>query len=193
MKDGFPARFRFWEDRWRIAAWIFPALVIAAVARLSLMPLAERLRDARDQVAALRENRYEPAWLDSTKGALQGDVDALSAFKNAREGALNRDSSVQATVDRVRGLAQGAGIEVMKTTPILAKADSLGLLKVRIEGFARYEALLRFFALARGKHPDLFPEEMVVRQGGEHSDGRLDAALTVYVYDRRKGREGRRI
>ena len=42
--------------------------------------------------------------------------------------------------------------------------------------------------LVRANHPDLFPEEMVVRQGGEHSAGRLDAALTVYVYDLRKGR-----
>jgi hypothetical protein len=179
---------RLWEDRWRIAAWILPAALIVAVARQSLLPLAERLRDARGQIAALRENRYEAAWLDSTKTALGREVDALAAFKKAREGALNRDSSVQATVDRVRGLAQAAGIEVVKTVPILGKADSLGLVKVRIEGFARYESLLRFFALARAKHPDLFTEEMVVRQGGERSAGRLDAALTLYAYDRRQGR-----
>lgn len=176
-----------WEDRWRVAAWILPALMVVAVARQSLLPLAERLRDVRGQIAVLRENRYEPAWLDSAKGALKGDVDALAAFRQAREAALNRDSTVQATVDRVRSLAQSAGIEVVKTTPILAKADSLGLLKVRIEGFARYQSLLRFFSLARSGQYDLFPEDMLVRQGGERSAGRLDAALTVYVYSRRKG------
>jgi len=179
---------RLWEDRWRIAAWILPALLILAVARLSLLPLAERLRDTRAQVTLLRENRYVPAWLDSTKAALTRDVEALSAFKKARENSLNRDSNVQATVDRIRGLAQTVGMEVVKTTPVLGKADSLGLLKVRIEGNARYESLNRFFALIKANHPDLFPEEMVVRQGGEHSSGRLDAALTVYVYDRRKAR-----
>jgi hypothetical protein len=177
-----------WEDRWRIAAWVLPALLILAVARLSILPLAERLRDSRAQVAVLRENRYVPAWLDSTKAALSRDVEALSAFKKARENSLNRDSNVQATVDRIRGLAQSAGMEVVKTTPVLAKADSLGLLKVRIEGNARYESLNRFFALVKSNHPDLFPEEMVVRQGGERYPGRLEAALTVYVYDRRKGR-----
>ncbi len=177
---------RVWEDRWRIAAWILPALLIVGVVRQSLLPLAERLRDARGQIAALRENRYEAAWLDSTRKALQGDVSALSGFKAAREGALNRDSSVQATVDRVRALAQTSGIEVVKTTPILTKADSLGLLKVRIEGFARYPALLRFFSRIRAEQPDLFPEEMNLRQGGERSEGRLDAVLNVYVYNRRK-------
>jgi hypothetical protein len=179
---------RLWEDRWRIAAWILPALLILAVARLSLLPLAERLRDSRAQVALLRENRYVPAWLDSTKAALSRDVEALTGFKKARENALNRDSNVQATVDRIRGLAQGAGMEVVKTTPVLGKADSLGLLKVRIEGNARYESLSRLFALIKANHPDLFPEEMVLRQAGERSPGRLEAALTVYVYDRRKGR-----
>jgi hypothetical protein len=180
---------RLWEDRWRIAAWILPSLLIVAVGRYSLLPLAGRLRDARGQIATLRENRYETAWLDSTRSALQRDAAALAAFKQAREGALNRDSSVQATVDRVRALAQTAGIEVVKTTPILSKADSLGLLKVRIEGFARYPALLRFFSRARAEHPDLFPEEMSLRQGRERSEGQLDAVVDVYVYDRRPGRK----
>ena len=177
---------RLWEDRWRIAAWLLPVLLILAVARLSLLPLAERLRDTRAQVAQLRENQYVPAWLDSTKTALSRDVDALSAFKKARENSLSRDSNVQATVDRIRGLAQSAGMEVVKTTPVLAKADSLELLKVRIEGNARYESLNRFFATVRADHPDLFPAEMVVRQGGERAPGRLEAAMTVYVYNRRK-------
>jgi hypothetical protein len=150
--------------------------------------LAERLRDARGQIATLRENRYEPAWLDSTRTALQKDVSALTAFKKAREGALNQDSSVQATVDRVRALAQSSGIEVVKTTPILSRADSLGLLKVRIEGYARYPALLKFFSQTRAGHPDLFPEEMTLRQGGERAQGRLEAVLNVYVYDRRRGK-----
>jgi hypothetical protein len=186
MGNGSAARF--WEDRWRIAAWILPSLLLIAVARLSLLPLAERLRETRSQVAALRENRYVPGWLDSTKAALGRDVDALSAFRRARGNSLNRDGNVQATVDRIRGMAQAAGIEVVKTMPVLGKADSLGLLKVRIEGYARYESLTRFLASVRAGQPDLFPEEMVVRQGGEHSAGRLDAALTVYVYDLPKGR-----
>lgn len=186
MGAGLPARF--WEDRWRIAAWILPAVLIIAVARLSLLPLAQRLKESRVQVALLRENRYVPAWLDSTKATLARDVEVLAAFRQAREGSLNRDSNVQATVDRIRGLAQGAGMEVLKTTPVLGKADSLGLLKVHIEGYARYESLMRFLGQLRSDHPDLFPEEMSVRQGGEHAGGRLDAALTVYVYDRRKGR-----
>lgn len=180
---------RLWEDRWRIASWILPSLLIVAVGQRSLLPLAERLRDARGQIATLRENRYEPAWLDSTRSALERDVSSLTAFKKAREGALNRDSSVQATVDRVRALAQASGIEVVKTTPVLAKADSLGLLKVRIEGFARYPALLKFLSSARAAHPDLFPEEMTLRQGRERPEGQLDAVLNVYVYDRRPGRK----
>jgi hypothetical protein len=179
---------RLWEDRWRISAWIVPSLLIVAVIQRSLLPLAERLRDARGQIAVLRENRYETAWLDSTRTALERDVSALAGFKKARESALNRDSSVQATVDRVRALAQSSGIEVVKTTPILSKADSLGLLKVRIEGFARYPALLKFFSRARAENPDLFPEEMILRQGHERSEGQLDAVLNVYVYDRRPGR-----
>jgi hypothetical protein len=182
---GNPWLAQLWEDRWRILSWILPAFLIVAVVQRSLLPLAERLRDARGQIASLRENRYEPAWLDSTRNALQRDVSALAAFKKAREGALNRDSSVQATVDRVRGLAQSSGMEVVKTTPILAKADSLGLLKVRIEGFARYPALLKFFSRARAEHPDLFPEEMSLRQGRERSEDKLDAVLNVYVYSRR--------
>jgi hypothetical protein len=176
-----------WEDRWRIAAWILPAILIVAFLRQSLLPLAERLRDARGQIAALRENRYEPAWMDSTRAALARDVEVLTAFKKAREGALGRDSTVQAAVDRVRALAQSSGIEVVRTTPILAKADSLRLLKVRIEGSCRYPGLLRFFSRARAEHPDLFPEEMVIRQGRESPEGRLDAVLTLYVYDRRRG------
>lgn len=183
--EGLPARL--WEDRWRIAAWILPALLLVAVLQQSILPLAERLRDVRSQIAVLRENRYEPAWLDSTRKALEGDVDALAAFRRAREGALNKDSSVQATVDRVRGLAQSAGIEVVKTTPVIGRADSLSLLKVRIEGFARYGALLDFLGTLKRSHPDLFPEEMVVRQGTDRSAGRLDAALVIYAHSRRRG------
>lgn len=183
MGNGLAARL--WEDRWRILAWVMPALLLAAVADRALLPLAANLRDARAQLAMLRENRYEPAWLDSTRSALESDVELLKAFKSAREGALNRDGSVQATVDRVRGLAQASGIEVIKTTPIVGKADSLGLLKVRIEGFARYGGLLDFFGSVGKSNPDLFPEEMTIRQGGERSGGRLEAVLVIHVYERR--------
>lgn len=185
MANASPARL--WEDRWRIAAWILPALIFVAVAHRALLPLAERLRDVRSQLALLSENRYEPAWLDSTRSALESEVEALKEFKQARETALNRDSSVQATVDRVRALAQAAGMEVIKTTPILGKADSLGLLKVRIEGYTRYGGLLELFGRMRKRNPDLFPEEMVIRQGGERASGRLDAVLVIYVYERRRG------
>jgi hypothetical protein len=176
---------RIGQDRWRIAAWVVPALLLVAFAHQAVLPLAARLRDAREQLRVLRENTYEPAWLDSTKGALRGDVEALAAFQASRESALNRDSSVQATIDRIRGLAQKSGIEVIKTTPILAKADSLSLLKVRIEGFSRYSGLLGFFATLKTGHPDLFPEEMLIRQGGERANGRLEGHMVLHVYDRR--------
>ncbi len=185
MENGLPARL--WEDRWRIGAWILPAALLAVFANQALLPLAGRLREVRAQVATLRENRYEPAWLDSTRAALEKDVAALSAFKRQREDALNRDSSVQATVDRIRGLAQASGIEVVKTTPVLGKADSLRLLKVRIEGFCRYASLMDFFGDLKRGHEDIFPEEMVIRQGGDRSNGRLEANLVLHVFDRRRG------
>jgi hypothetical protein len=178
---------RLWEDRWRIGAWILPAALLAVFANQALLPLAKRLGSVRAQVAGLRENRYEPAWLDSTRASLAKDVDALAAFKSARESALNRDSSVQATVDRIRGLAQTSGIEVVKTTPILGRADSLRVLKVRIEGFSRYPSVMDFFAKLKRHHEDIFPEEMVIRQGGDRSNGRLEATLVLMVFDRRQG------
>lgn len=185
MQNGFA--LRIWEDRWRILAWVVPACLLVVFADKAALPLAVKLRDAHSQLAALRENTYEPAWLDSTKRDLQKDVDALKAFRDSREGALNRDSSVQATVDRVRRLAQANGVEVVKTTPILARADSLRLLKVRIDGFSRYPALVALFKSLRKDHPDLFPEEMLIRQGGERTDGRLESQLVIHVYDRRQG------
>ena len=48
-------------------------------------------------------------------------------------------------------------MEVVKTTPVLGKADSLGLLKVRIEGNAHYGSLSRLFALMKAGHPDFSP------------------------------------
>jgi hypothetical protein len=177
---------RFWEDRWRIAAWILPAALVTAFAHLAGLPLAAKYRDAREQLENLRENTYEPAWLDSTRGALEKDVTALTAFHASREAALNRDSSVQATIDRIRGLAQKSGIEVVKTTPILGKADSLRLIKVRVEGFARYGGLLAFFTALKAGHPDLYLDEMLIRQGGDRSAGRLEAHLVVNAYDRRR-------
>jgi len=185
MGNGMASRL--WEDRWRIAAWIIPALILVAVAHRALLPLAERLRDVRAQLSLLSENRFETAWLDSTRSVLESEVEVLKEFKLARESALNRDSSVQATVDRVRALAQSAGMEVIKTTPILGKADDLGLLKVRIEGFTRYGSLLELFGRMRKGNPDLFPEEMVIRQGGDRASGRLDAVLVIHVYERRRG------
>ncbi len=185
MEQGLASRI--WEDRFRIAAWILPAVLAVVFAHQILLPMAARLRDARSQLAALRENTYEPAWLDSTRSSLQDQVDALTAFRASRESALNRDASVQATVDRIRGLAQKSGFEVVKTTPILAKSDSLRLLKVRIEGFSRYSGLVDFFATLNKEHPDLYPEEMLVRQGGERAGGRLEGQLVLHVYDRRKG------
>jgi hypothetical protein len=184
MENGLPARI--WEDRWRILAWVLPAFLLAAFADQVGLPLAVRLRDAQTRLVTLRENTYEPAWLDSTRDALRKDVEALEAFRSSREGALNRDSSIQATVDRIRRLAQNSGMEVVKTTPILAKADSLRLLKVRIEGFSRYTGLVDLFTVLRRSHPDLFPEEMLIRQGGDRANGRLEGQLVIHVYDRRK-------
>ncbi|MDB5105830.1 MAG: hypothetical protein JWP91_3519 [Fibrobacteres bacterium] len=185
MENGFSARL--WEDRFRIAAWVVPAVLLVVFAHQALLPLASRLRDVQSQLSVLRENTYEPKWLDSTRTALREDVEALTAFRESREGALNRDSNVQATVDRIRKLAQSSGFEVVKTTPILAKADSLRLLKVRIEGFSRYAGLLEFFTVLKRDHPDLFPEEMLIRQGGERAAGRLEGQVVVHVYDRRTG------
>jgi hypothetical protein len=185
MKQG-PAS-RVWEDRFRIAAWVMPAVLVVVFAHQLLLPMAARLRDSRSQLVALRENTYEPAWLDSTRSSLKADVEALTAFRASRESALNGSASVQATVDRIRGLAQKSGFEVVKTTPVLAKSDSLRLLKVRIEGFSRYPGLLDFFATLKREHADLFPEELLIRQGGERSGGRLEGHLVLHVYDRRKG------
>lgn len=183
MENGIASRIG--QDRWRIAAWVVPALLLVAFAHQAALPLAARLRDAREQLRVLRENTYEAAWLDSTRGDLRNDVESLALFQASRESALNRDSSVQATIDRIRGLAQKSGIEVFKTTPILAKADSLSLLKVRIEGFSPYSGLLRFFEVLKKDHPDLFPEELLIRLGGERANGRLEGNLVLHVYDRR--------
>jgi Type II secretion system (T2SS), protein M subtype b len=182
MQNGFSARL--WEDRWRIFAWVLPAVLLVVFADRAGLPLAARLRSVNAQLESLRENTYVPAWLDSTREALRADVDALKAFQVSREGALNRDSSAQTTVDGIRRLAQAAGMEVVKTTPILARADSLQLLKVRIDGFSRYPGLVALFASLKNNHPDMFTEELLLRQGGERADGRLEAQLTIYVYDR---------
>lgn len=173
-----------WEDRWRIGAWILPALMAVVFAHQVALPLTARLSDTNANLETLRENTYEPAWLDSTRAVLVRDVESLRVFRASREASLNRDSSVQATVDRIRGLAQNAGIEVVKTTPVLAKADSLRLLKVRIEGFSRYAGLRAFFDILKTGHPDLYLEEMLVRQGGERARGRLEGHLTVHVYEK---------
>ncbi|MEO6096153.1 MAG: hypothetical protein ABIW76_10810 [Fibrobacteria bacterium] len=185
MENGIAARL--WDDRFRIAAWVLPALLLTVFAHQALLPLATKFRDARAQLAALRENTYEPAWLDSTRTALKRDVASLTEFQVSRERALNRDANIQSTIDRIRRIAQASGFEVVKTTPMLAKADSLRLLKIRIEGFSRYTGLLELFTRLHLDHPDLYPEEMVIRQGGERAEGRLEGHLVIYTYDRRKG------
>lgn len=172
------------DERWRLAAWLGPVVLAVVFAHQVLLPLAARHAEARARLADLKENTYEAAWLDSTQAALRADVEDLKAFQASRRAALAADSSVQAAVDRIRGLAQASGIEVIKTTPAVARADSLGLLKVRLEGYARYGGLTRFFATLRGSHPDLYVEEMLVRQGGERAAGRLETALVVHAYSR---------
>lgn len=171
-----------WRDRWRLASWVVPALLVVVFAHQALLPLAARLMEARARLSSLRENTYESSWLDSTQAALRDEVELLKAFHASRRAALAKDSSVQATVDRIRALAQRSGIEVTRTTPVLARADSLGLLKVKVEGFARYPALTGFFAELRGSHPDLFLDGMLIRQGGQRSGGRLEASLVLHAY-----------
>jgi hypothetical protein len=178
---------RVWEDRWRIAACLAPALILVLFLNRVVLPLATSLRDVSGKVALLRENTYEASWLDSTQNALKHDVATLKAFHASREAALTSDASVQATVDRIRGLAQRSGVEITKTTPILSRAEPLRLLKIKMEGYARYSGLMDFFDSLAINHPDLFLEEMLVRQGGERSNGRLESNLILSVYDRKKG------
>lgn len=174
---------KLWEDRWRIGTWILPAFIAVCFAHQAVLPLAAKLRDTNEKLESLRENTYEPSWLDSTRRVLALDVETLRGFRASREASLNREASVQVTVDRIRGLAQSAGIEVIKTTPVLAKSDSLKMIKVRIEGFCRYPGLLAFFDVLKTGHPDLYLEEMLVRQGGERAGGRLEGRLSVHVYE----------
>lgn len=176
-----------WEQRWRLAAWLVPALVITAFAHYAVLPLAARLGESRAQLASMRENRYEPAWLDSTQAGLRGEVDALRAFHASRQAALNRDASVQATLDRIRALAQKSGFEVVKTTPALGKLDSLRVMKIRIDGFTGYPGLMALFDTLRTAHPDLYVEEMLVRRGGERARGRLEGHLLIHAYGQRAG------
>lgn len=175
------------REKWRLASWVIPALLAVAFAHQILLPLAGRLAEARGRLASLRENTYVPAWLDSTQASLAAERDLLKAFHASRRASLTTDSSVQGTVDRIRALAQRSGIEVIKTTPVLASADSLGLLKVKVEGYARFSGLLDYFAVLRGGHPDLFLEEMLLRQGGERSAGRLEASLILHTYSLGRG------
>lgn len=176
----------FWKARWSFACWAGPALLLAAFAHQVILPLAARQKEAGDRLAVLRENIYEEAWLDSTQAALRADVELLRDFHRSRRDALARDSSVQAAIDRIRGLAQKSGIEVIKTTPAVGRADSLGLLKVRLEGFTRHKSLLDFFVELRDSHPDLYLEEMLIRQGGDRSGGRLESVLVLHSYSLRQ-------
>lgn len=176
-----------WRERWRLAAWLGPVLLVAAFAHQALLPLAADLSAARAALAGLRENTYEAAWLDSTQAALEAETALLRTFHASRRAALASDSSVQAATDRIRALAQRSGIEVIKTTPMLARSESLGVLKVKVEGYSRFPDLVAFFRTLRRGHPDLFLEEMLVRQGGERAGNRLEASLILHTYS-----EGRR-
>jgi hypothetical protein len=179
---------KLWEDRWRIAAWVGPALLAVFFAQQAVLPLAARLEESRLQLASMRENIYEPVWLDSTQSSLRKEVGVLEAFHGSRRSALNGDGSVQVTVDRVRALAQRCGIEVVKTTPALARQDSLRVLKVKIEGLAPYASLMGFFDSLETRHPDLYLEEMLVRRG-DRSAGKLESHLVVHVYGGTRGGE----
>ena len=152
-----------------------------------LLPMAARLAEAKVKLAALKENTYESSWLDSTQGALREETGLLQAFHDSRRAALASDSSVQAAVDRIRALAQQNGVEVIKTTPIIGREDSLGLLKVRIEGYARFGGLMDLFSVLRKNHPDLYLEDMLLRQGGERAGGRLEAVLELHAYSENRG------
>lgn len=171
-----------WRERWRLGAWVVPAVMAVFFAHHVLLPLAGRLGEARAGLSALKENTYESSWLDSTQAALREEAMLLKAFHASRRAALASDSSVQAAVDRIRALAQGSGIEVIKTTPIISRVDSLALLKVRVEGYARYSGLLDLFSVLRKDHPDLYLDEMLIRQGGERAGGRLETLLELHAY-----------
>ncbi len=177
-----------WRDRWTAAAWVGPALLAAVFAHQVLLPLAARHTETQAALATLRENTYEAGWLDSTQAALTEETALLKAFHDSRRASLSRDSSVQSATDRIRALAQGSGIEVIKTTPVLARSDSLGVLKVKVEGYSRFADLQAFFKVLRKGHPDLFLEEMQIRQGGERSGNRLETSLVLHTYA-----EGRRM
>lgn len=187
MEDGLA---RLWEERWRIGAWVAPALVVIFFLHRVFLPLAVRLGDSRFQLAVMRENVYEPAWLDSTQATLRKEVALLEGFHASRRAALNRDGSVQVTVDRVRALAQKSGIEVVKTTPALGREDSLRVLKVKIEGLAAYPSLMGFLDSLQVRHPDLYLEEMLVRRGGDRAPGKLESHLIVHVYGGGRGTDG---
>lgn len=170
------------RERWRLASWIGAASLAVLFAHQGILPLAERLSEARSELALLKENTYEASWLDSTQAALREEVELLKAFHASRRASLSSDSSVQSAVDRIRALAQASGIEVIKTTPVLAHADSLGVLKVKVEGYSRYPGLMDFFSVLRRGHPDLFLDGMLIRQGGERAGGRLETLLVLKTY-----------
>lgn len=178
---------KIWEDRWRIATKVIPALLIALFAVKGVLPLAHYLHRIADQGAVLRENTYENAWLDSTKKALGAEVEILRAFQSSRESSLTSDSNIQTTIDRIRGLAQATGVEVTKTTPILSRAEPLTMLKVKIEAYTQYSGLMQFFDTLQVRHPNLFLEEMLIRQGGERANGRLETQLILNVYSLKQG------
>lgn len=179
--------YRIWENRWRIAAWLVPCIILTGFANLVVIPLAEHHMATKVKITELQQNIYEAAWFDSTQRSLEGDVKLLKDFKAARESALTLDSSIQTSIDRIRSLAQHTGMEITKTTPILSRAESLRMLKVQVEGYARYTDLVEFFNTLRLHHPDIFLEEMLLRQNGERADSRLETHLVLYEFDRKPG------
>jgi hypothetical protein len=187
MEEGM--LFRLWEDRWRLLTWLLPSIILMVFANLAVIPLISHLKTLKGKVVELRENTYEAAWFDSTQRDLRTDVNLLKKFQSAREAALTSDSNIQMSIDRIRGLAKRTGIELTKTTPVLSRVESLRLLKVQVEGYARYVDLIEFCDTLRVHHPDIFLEELLLRQGRERADGRLETHLVLYEYDRKQGEQ----
>jgi hypothetical protein len=175
---------KLWEDRWRAATCLLPSLLLVLFANRAVVPLIMEWTNLKQQVSVLHENTYETKWLDSTQQALEKEVDLLKGFMLSREAALTQDSSVQTTVDRIRGLAQISGMEVTKTTPIISRAEPLRLLKIKIEGYTPYSGLYDLVSNLKKSHSDIFLEEMLIRLGGETIENwvkRHDATLMALV------------
>ncbi len=177
---------KVWASRWRLASYLLPSLILVIFAHKAILPFLTNFREIRSQVTLLSENKYEAGWLDSTENVLRSEVKKLKDFQTNRESALSHEENVQINVDRIRSLAQKSGIEVIKTTPILSRAEPLSLIKVKIEGFTLFSGLLDFFDTLQLSHPDLFLEEMLIRQGADRAKGRLESNLILNIYNSKK-------